>query len=296
MILYKLMIKSVSRRPTNYFRGAQQSANNETSMIEILNLKTNKKVNRKPDTFEIVFVLFGRLRLGRQRCEDISVPRKRLFLLSPGGYVSYTAEEECSIVICRLDSEVRYSSFIDILSMRQHTSPKEFDIHVLACRLPVTKFAENLAACVESGLRYRAYLLAKYTELMFLLQEYYTKKELALLLRPMLGKDMEFRCFVYRNVGKCQSVKEMADMYCISEGAFRRKFLKEMGVTPLDFIIQNKQALILHELEYTNKSIKEIGGDLGFKDQSHLTHFCRKHMGETPSKIRKLRNIQFSCP
>jgi AraC family transcriptional regulator len=102
----------------------------------------------------------------------------------------------------------------------------------------------------------------------------------------MLGKDMEFRSFVYNNVDACNSVREIAERYNMNERSFCNKFRQEMGIPPGQFILDNKKTRVLHQLLHTAKPLKQICEELGFKDKSHLTNFCLTYFQKTPSQIR----------
>lgn len=262
--------------------------NDKDSMLEILEPKKgDRPVCREVDTFEIVFVEKGTLKAARRGCPDMVVECGNMFLLPPGALVTYAAEEDCRVLICRLNNEVRYCRSMDLTELHRYSTPEGFDIYSLALKGPLEYFAEGLSRCAEDGLRCRPYLASKYSELLFLIRGYYSDPELSLFFRPMLGKDMAFRAFVFRNLSRCNSVGEMAAKYSMCERAFRRKFAEEMGFPPHDYILENRKRMILHELKYTDKPIKQIYWECGFRNRSHFSSFCKKYLGAYPSEVRK---------
>jgi AraC-like DNA-binding protein len=42
-----------------------------------------------------------------------------------------------------------------------------------------------------------------------------------------------------------------------------------------------------HELKFSDKTIKEIGYELGFSSPDYFSYFYKQHTGVTPSKLRK---------
>lgn len=42
-----------------------------------------------------------------------------------------------------------------------------------------------------------------------------------------------------------------------------------------------------HELKFTDKSVKEVGFELGFNTPDYFTYFVKKHTGLSPSQLRK---------
>jgi AraC-like DNA-binding protein len=270
----------------------RQEENDSASLVEIITLKKGETLNRTVARFEIVFVSSGMIRIHRDGWDDMVVRQKMFFLLPPGCVLSGYAEEDSELIVCRYDRQTNQSHLTDILDLRELTAPVGFDmdIYPVVFKHVITRYIKELTDCVKHGLRYRPYLLAKYTELLFILRRNYSKRDLVLLFRPMLGKDMEFRSFVYRNVDRCNSVKDMADLYNKNERSFRYKFQQEMGMSPGQFILDNKKTRVLHYLLHTTKPLKQICEELEFKDQSHLSHFCLIYFQKTPSKIRKLQD------
>jgi AraC-like DNA-binding protein len=274
--------------PDSYER---QVENDHASLVEIITLKEGETLSRTVARFEIVFVSQGVIRIHRDGWEDMVVDQKMFFLLPPGCILSGYAEQNSELIVCRYDRQTNRSYLADMLDLKEFNAPVGFgiDIYPMVFKHVITRYIDELTDCVKNGLRYRPYLLAKYTELMFILRKNYSKRDLVQLFRPMLGKDMEFRSFVYNNVDRCNSVKEMAERYNMNERSFRDKFRQEMGIPPGQFILDNKKTRVLHYLLHTTKPLNQICDELGFKDQSHFSNFCLLYFQKTPSKIRKLQ-------
>jgi AraC-like DNA-binding protein len=269
----------------------RQVENDHASLVEIIMLKEGETLSRTVARFEIVFVSSGEIRILRDGWEDMVVGQKRFFLLPPGCILSGYAQQDSELIVCRYDTQISQHYLTDMLDIREIAAPVGFDIGIypMVFKHVITRYLKELTDCVKNGLRYRPYLLAKYTELLFILRRNYSKRDLVQLFRPMLGKDMEFRGFVYNNVDRCNSVKEMADLYNKNERSFRYKFQQEMGISPGQFILDNKKMRVLHYLLHTTKPFKQISDELWFKDQSHFTNFCLLHFQKTPSQIRMLQ-------
>jgi AraC-like DNA-binding protein len=89
------------------------------------------------------------------------------------------------------------------------------------------------------------------------------------------------------------SLKEMADIACLSESHFNRYFHKLYGLSPYAYYLACKlkkaQQVLLQE-----KSVTTTTYEAGFFDQSHFTRLFKKHVGVTPGKYVKhnLGNIK----
>ena len=64
-------------------------------------------------------------------------------------------------------------------------------------------------------------------------------------------------------------------------------FKKQTGESLQQFIINYKMNLVQLRLSYSDLSIGEIAGELGFTDESHLGRLFKKYFGVTPAGYRK---------
>ena len=159
-------------------------------------------------------------------------------------------------------------------------------LHVLPCRRPIIEYTDTLTACLADDLRCRTYLMAKQTELLYLIRWYYSKKELAALFRPMLGRDIQFRSMVFQFIKQGKNVNEMAEACHLSESGFRNKFKREFAQTPHQYIMTRKKAVILDAISNGTESFTRIALDNNMAGLNALDKFCREQFGQTPSEIR----------
>lgn len=82
-------------------------------------------------------------------------------------------------------------------------------------------------------------------------------------------------------------VAELADLYGKSRRQFERHFLDVVGISPKLFarIVRFQQATTL--LARSPLSLAQISAELGYTDQSHLTHDFAHFYGQPPSRARK---------
>jgi len=76
----------------------------------------------------------------------------------------------------------------------------------------------------------------------------------------------------------------------LSKFHFLRKFKKEFGLTPYEFIL-NERVNRANTLIQNGESISEAGFGVGFTDQSHFSKNSKKFLGHTPSYLQKNSNI-----
>ncbi len=92
--------------------------------------------------------------------------------------------------------------------------------------------------------------------------------------------------YLTQNFSKNISLKEMADMAGLSLYHFTRKYKKETGVTPHQFLLSTRMSAAKYYLSNTTMTIKEIALSCGFEDESTFCYSFRKREGKTPKQFR----------
>ena len=87
--------------------------------------------------------------------------------------------------------------------------------------------------------------------------------------------------FIRTNHGQELSLKGLAAVAHLSPFYFQRLFLRTVGVTPHDYLMQCRVRQA-RELLSKGRSIAEVALDTGFVDQSHFTRSFKRLMGITP--------------
>lgn len=144
-------------------------------------------------------------------------------------------------------------------------------------------YLNNELLCVE-------FLKAKQTELYFLLNCYYTLKEIAYFYAPIYRYSQTFRYFVMQNYLKAKDVESFAQLGGYSTTTFRRLFKDTFGEPAYQWMTKKKCLDIQNDLITTNASISEICYKYGFESLSNFSHFCRANFGKSPRAIRNERD------
>ena len=92
--------------------------------------------------------------------------------------------------------------------------------------------------------------------------------------------------YLTQNFSKNISLKEMADIAGLSLYHFTRKYKKETGVTPHQFLLSTRMSAAKYYLSNTTMSIQEIALSCGFEDESTFCYSFRKREGQTPKQFR----------
>ncbi|MEV0594871.1 helix-turn-helix domain-containing protein [Nonomuraea cavernae] len=80
----------------------------------------------------------------------------------------------------------------------------------------------------------------------------------------------------------------LAESLAVSPYQLSRAFTRELGVSLTHYRNRVRVGQALDRLENGEPSLALLAADLGFADQAHLTRTIRRHVGHTPSALRRL--------
>ncbi|WP_329904470.1 AraC family transcriptional regulator [Porphyromonas pogonae] len=126
-----------------------------------------------------------------------------------------------------------------------------------------------------------------FTGLMFIYETEHSRKENALFFSPLITTKHFFKNQVLANQFKAKSAKDLAVMCNMPYHTFCRLFLLEFRSSPYKWMLQERKKRLRSLLESTDMSMLEIAEELHFCSIAHLSKFCTKYFGESPSSIRK---------
>ncbi len=93
--------------------------------------------------------------------------------------------------------------------------------------------------------------------------------------------------FINDNLTRKINLSDLAATANLSKFHFVRLFQKKIGITPYDYLLQERIKLS-KDMLLKDSSITDVALELGFTDQSHFTKLFKKHTGVTPADY--LRN------
>lgn len=151
---------------------------------------------------------------------------------------------------------------------------------------PMQHFVESVIFYLDHGI-YCDYLQeSKVVEIFIIYRFFYTSDEVAHFFYPILYKDLSFDTLVRTNYDQAKTVQELADLCGYSLSKFKKIFPRHFGISPYQWMQQQKISKIKESLFDKTIPIKSIAYEFGFVDQSHLTAFCKRYLNSTPAQIR----------
>ncbi|WP_179346018.1 helix-turn-helix domain-containing protein [Winogradskyella ursingii] len=96
-----------------------------------------------------------------------------------------------------------------------------------------------------------------------------------------------FKKLVDEKVMNDHEVSYYADQLNVSPKYLNECVKEVLGVSSKNIIIEQLLMRSRYALKFTNKTIKEIGFDLGFSSPDYFSYFFKTHTGTTPSALRQ---------
>ncbi len=93
--------------------------------------------------------------------------------------------------------------------------------------------------------------------------------------------------YVQENIHRNLTIKELADKACMSEPNFFRCFKQQYGITPVEYINQQRIQLATRLLYNTSYSISDICFACGYNHLNYFLKVFKKATGDTPANYRK---------
>lgn len=102
------------------------------------------------------------------------------------------------------------------------------------------------------------------------------------------GEHDDFLSFLYDHVSINITLEELASKYGLSTSSFHRLFVKRMGVSPHQWIKEQRLQYARCWMLFSQKPVSEIYLELGFEDISHFSREFKKKFGYSPSRTSKV--------
>ncbi|TQI70567.1 AraC-like DNA-binding protein [Gramella sp. Hel_I_59] len=118
----------------------------------------------------------------------------------------------------------------------------------------------------------------------------YTEKSLGLATSNRLAYVVTF---IRSNLSSNISISDLSRKACMSESNFYRVFKNELGVSPIDFINNERIKLAVSLLQDKKRSIKEIYRECGFESRSYFNRVFKSRKNMAPGDYQS--RLQFDA-
>ena len=93
--------------------------------------------------------------------------------------------------------------------------------------------------------------------------------------------------YINKHLHRSLQIRELADEACMSEPSFYRTFKQTFGMTPVDYINQQRISLASQLLRTTNRCLADISMECGFNNLTYFMKLFRREIGSSPTQYRK---------
>jgi AraC family transcriptional regulator len=93
--------------------------------------------------------------------------------------------------------------------------------------------------------------------------------------------------YINKHLNRSLNIKELADEACMSEPNLYRTFKQTFGMTPVDYINQQRIELASKLLRTTNRCLADISMECGFNNLTYFMKLFRREIGQSPTQFRK---------
>ena len=226
--------------------------------------------------FCILFLLKGELLVDIGQEHHISLLRNRMLLIPQReeNRIKSVVPAECLLLFWNKQ----------ITASRDKLG--ERDNCILLIRKPLLHVLRQLLIYLDAGLLCRHMHILKQQEIILVLRGFYTKPELASFFSGTSGVGRKFEDFVLENYRKVKSVKEFASLCCVSERSFNRKFQDCFNQSPYQWMQERKAEIVREKVCDPDVAFREIAMEFGFSSPAHLTCYCKRLFGLTPTELR----------
>lgn len=267
----------------------------EKPLIEVVRIVKGERRKLSTVNNEIECVIEGRMRYFFGHFPPYEAARGQMIFRPSGGEYAYEALSNAMVVIFRTHNHVMLCNNFSVEKLYGlseaggYDEPEEDKEHIgtMEINARMWHFLNGIIDCVRDGLKCTHWFELKVRELELLMRMYYTKEELYLFFYMILSGNMTFSEYVRLNWRDFRSVKELAESMHMTEKTFRMKFKPLFGQTPHRWMAKNTARIVYKEITSTQKSFKVISAECGFTSETQFTRFCKKELGETPTKLRE---------
>ena len=238
---------------------------------------------------QIIFLLKGKINFSYE-CQANNIFEEGTFLMFPQGYKHVMdVKENSNIVMVNMHNEINFCNHfsLEILNELNKSISSKNLAYSLKINEMIYDYLNTVVKTIADGLKCIYFQELKQKELLFYLRAYYPKKDLAAFFAPILNNDLHFSRLIYKNYESAKSIQNLAALTNYSVSGFKKRFMKVFGVSPSSWMEKEKAKKIYYEINYTQKTFKEISIEYDFSSTAHFDKFCKRVYGMSPGMLRE---------
>jgi AraC-like DNA-binding protein len=234
----------------------------------------------------LIFLVKGNANIFYESKEHI-LKKGNLCFIPLSTYYKIQAITDISVIINYFNRPIDLCEKLLLENLDSFIERKKNQDYTLRINLPMKRFLFSLIGYLNKGISCKHFHEIKQKELFFIFRFFYTKREIAGLLAPLISQNLDFKSLVLSNYPNVNSVKDLARVCNCSLSSFSRSFKANFKENPYLWLQNQKLRHITGKLSDKTIPLSRIIDEFGFSSPSHFTIFCKKHLNLTPTQFRR---------
>jgi AraC-like DNA-binding protein len=248
----------------------------------------NKLSAGNKDFNHLFFLLEGEAVISCNEFTNIPVHAKEFVLVPIAADMVCRAVAPCRTLTFSFEQFFHLSDRDYVHEICNLASGITYEYKPASIRPPLDKFINHLLLYFQQGMNKPMLHDIKHVELSVIMRSFYSKEEIASIFHPIAGKAINFRIEVMRHYRKVAHVDDLAILFDMEKRTFGRQFKEEFGMSPYQWILNQKAKHVHFSLTESKQSLDTIRKEHGFKFPGHFTRFCREQFHTTPTKLVRI--------
>lgn len=243
------------------------------------------KLSNKTEA-HFLFVLSGEISLSFGPYKDSPVRQDEMFFLVNDHVFEWEARADTDLILSGYNTSVFRCTTDKMEALYKVKAGLAFNCRGMAMKDEVKAVVRQIKRYLEAGINCHHLYTLKYEELYLLFRYYYTAAEVAQLFYLGLKSNLLFNDRVLNNYLQAKTVKDLAELLGYSVKTFEKRFRESFGDSPYRWMQKRKALHVRQKLMDPGVSLKQIMYDFKFATYSHFNFYCKRYLGDTPSRLR----------
>lgn len=272
---------------------------NERNIIDRIEIKQKEECLIETHVNKIILVSEGKIMASIGVNKPQGIVKGEMFYVGVEQHLKIVGIGANTVIyIFRLHEKIKFCNCFLLEKLNRYLKFQKDELKiseqfaVLQICEPIQLSLISTAECFKSDLICKHFFELKLNEFLFLIGKFYTMEELALFFKDSLSNDIFFSDYIRKNVHKFRTMKELAEAMNYTISGFEKRFKKVFGVSPYQWMKEKKAQRIFYDLSMTDRCLKELVDDHGFKSSNYFSDFCKSNFGASPGSIRKNRGLK----
>lgn len=237
---------------------------------------------------EIIYLTKGMGTLDLDDGKVVKLQTGYLYIVAAGRVV-LCVQERIHLILCRITEESAIPIDENFEELEEDLQPAiGLPYAAIKVNTLLQHFFLGVALYLNSGIGDENLLRTKITELFLIIRHSLNKSDYTRFFATLLNREYLFKVFVCKYAASVGTVAELAQLTNMSPRMLNTRFREYMGVSPKEFMHQERVKCIRGKLLDSDIPIKDIAYDYGLSVQ-YFCYLCKKEFGTTPTEMRSKR-------